>query len=112
MNWCPLSLVPHSNQRIIRHSSRTLAVIHRRLSRKSKEENRTPSQLRFYPNPPLITLDNTLANRQPDSRSRVFCSRVKTFEQSEDLLLVFRFDADTVVAHRYQPTALLPFGLN
>src|SRR4051812_37903748 len=103
MNWCPLSLIPDSNQRIIRPSSRTLALIHRSLSRKRKEESRTLPQLRFHPNPPLIAFNNTLANRQPDSRSRVFRGRVKTFEQSEDLLLVFRFDADTVVAHRYQP---------
>jgi hypothetical protein len=58
----------------------------------------------------LIAFDDSLANGQPNTGSGMFGGRVEALEQPEDLLLVFRFDADSVVPYRNDPMIFLPSG--
>src|SRR5579872_4653748 len=53
------------------------------------------SERRFYPDLAPITFDDTFTNGQADARTRVSAS-VKPFEDSEDLLHVFRLDSDAI----------------
>src|ERR1041385_5446394 len=51
-------------------------------------------------------------NREADSSAFVFAFRMDAFEQSEQPMLMFRLDADAVVADEQSNMAVIPLGPN
>src|SRR5262249_26844464 len=66
--------------------------------RQSEKKCRSTAGFGFYMNAAAVTLDNTLADREPDAGAGD-CLSVKPLEGHEDLLAVFRLDSDSVVLH-------------
>src|SRR5438309_1111642 len=65
----------------------------------------------LHPNAAAITLDNTLANGEADTGSRVRVP-MEPLENAEDLLSVLGLDADSVVPYREEPFAGPPLGIH
>jgi hypothetical protein len=61
------------------------------------------TELRFYPDPASIALNNLLTDRQSHSRAGILIGGMKSFEDAEYLKAVFGIDAYTVVSDRENP---------
>jgi hypothetical protein len=57
-----------------------------------------------------MPFDDLLAGRQADAGAGVLGSRVQPFEDDEQLVGILGIDADTIVADRECPSAVVPFG--
>ena len=68
-------------------------------------EGGSSSEFGFNPYPATGPLNNAVANCQADTSAGILCGRMKAFENSKDVLLVLRIDADAVVTN-----GKLPFG--
>src|SRR2546421_2586470 len=62
----------------------------------------------LHPDPAAVTLDNLLADGEPQPRARVLVLPMQALEDDEDPLEVLRVDADPVVANAEQPLPLVP----
>ena len=65
------------------------------------------ADIRLDPNPTAMPRDDFAADRQADSRSRISVGSVQPLENLENPLLVFRIDADAVIADGKEPRILL-----
>jgi len=68
---------------------------------------RSASRLGLHPDPPAVTLDNLSTNGQTDPRTLILVAPMQAIEGGENLLVIFRFDPDPVVAHAEEPLTLL-----
>jgi hypothetical protein len=60
--------------------------------------------LRINPDTAPIAFDDLLTNRQADTGTAVSAvSPVEAFEQTEDLFLILRFDADSIILNAEVP---------
>ena len=60
----------------------------------------TFSWFRLYPNSATPALDDSFADRKSDSCSRVLIFIMKAFEDTKNLVVVFRIDTDAIVFNR------------
>ena len=65
---------------------------------------RSLTELGLHPNLSAVVLHRLSADRQADPRTLVLPSTVKPLEGLEDLLPVFRLDADSIVGDPENPT--------
>ena len=56
----------------------------------------------------MISLDDSLADRQPNAGAGIFVSRVESFKQAKDALLILCLDAEAVIADREEPAFAFP----
>src|SRR5205814_7648600 len=63
----------------------------------------SPLGLGFDPDAPPVAIDDLLADRQPDSSSRVLGFVVQALEDHEDAFKVLRVDADALVLDAEEP---------
>src|SRR4051794_33363993 len=73
-----------------------------KFQRYSKQERRAAPWLRLYPNPPAVTIHNSLADRQANPSTGIFFS-MKALENSKHLFQILRLDAYAIVLHRKDP---------
>jgi len=57
-----------------------------------------------------VALDDALAERQPDSGTRVFVLAVQSLEYAEDAVGIVGVDTDALVLDRDDPLVAVPFG--
>src|SRR3954451_16663011 len=57
---------------------------------------------RFHPDASVVLLDDPLADRETDTRTRDIAT-VQSFEDAEDLLCVFHMEADAIVGDTNDP---------
>src|SRR5665213_4157442 len=60
----------------------------------------------------MVAFDDALTNGQANPCSRVLIGVVQAFEQSKDLLLKLRFNANAVVAHGEDQKSVLALSFN
>lgn len=70
--------------------------------RHSEKKSSSLSYFRFHPNPPAVTLYDSLADGQPESSPRIV-SAVQPFEKAKDLLVVLHRYAKPIVFDRDEP---------
>src|SRR6185437_5848450 len=61
-----------------------------------EEEIGSFSGFGFHPDPPIITLDDALADSQSDTRSRIVVRAMKSCKQAKDLLLILGLNAYSI----------------
>src|SRR5277367_4259716 len=66
----------------------------------------------FHPNPPTMSLNDFLADRQTDAISGVLAARVQALEHRKNGLRVFGGNSNSVVANRKLPGIRPSRGLN
>src|SRR6185312_5674211 len=64
--------------------------------------------LTHHPDASAVPLYNALANRQTDAGTRILRA-VQALKYAEDLLGIFRIDADSIIPDRNEPPASLAF---
>src|SRR5690348_6703203 len=64
----------------------------------------------FDPDSAMIPLHDALANRQSNTRSRVFVSSVQAFEEPKDVLPILGFNANSIIAYRKHPDPIPTLG--
>src|SRR3954452_3099956 len=72
-------------------------------------EGRSAPRTAFRPHTASISLDNSLADRQAQTRARVFVL-MQAFEEAEDSFGVLLLEPNAVVAHRHHPVIPVVFG--
>src|SRR5579871_2998363 len=81
-----------------------------RRPRQRYEKRRSGAGLRFRPDPPPISLDNMLANCQPEPRPWILFVPMQALEKPENALRLLRLEPDAVVPDAHHPLAVAPFG--
>src|SRR5579885_2968515 len=80
-------------------------------ARKSETKCRAFAEFGFDPNPAAVALDNRAADCEPETAAGNLIGRVQPLKQSENLCLISRVDAHSVVANPDDPfLALLHAG--
>jgi hypothetical protein len=70
----------------------------------------TLAGFRLYPNAALGPLENAFTDGQSHSGPAGFCAVVEAFENAEDLVVICRINADTVILHGESPETITAGG--
>ena len=79
--------------------------------RKGEVEARPLAELRLGPDAPPVPVDDSLANREADSRAGDISVSVESLEHSEDSLRISLIKSYTVVPDRKSPLVAISLGV-
>ncbi len=86
------------SQEVRTSKSRVRRLLGRRRPCEREDEDRAAVGAGLYPDPPAVTLDDALADREPEAGPLELGAGVQPSEQVEDMLARLWRDADAVVA--------------